>query len=114
YLAVAPDGSVYPCHQFVGRPGFRLGSVKDGNFAFSPLAARLRGLTVYAKAACRECWAKFLCSGGCHANNHTLGGGLDRPWPLGCDLTRIRMEAALYLQARLAELRPAGAARPAS
>jgi len=105
YLAVAPDGSLYPCHQFVGQPAFRLGSVWADNFSLPPLGKQFRQLTIYEKAPCRECWAKFLCSGGCHANNYALGGGLDRPWPLGCALTRIRLEAALYLQARLAELR---------
>ena len=30
YLAVTPEGDLYPCHQFVGQPRFILGSVFEG------------------------------------------------------------------------------------
>ena len=30
YYAVAANGDLYPCHQFVGRAGYRLGSVFEG------------------------------------------------------------------------------------
>ena len=32
YVAVTPEGDIYPCHQFVGREGMRMGSVMDGTF----------------------------------------------------------------------------------
>lgn len=114
YLAVAPDGALYPCHQFVGQSHFRLGSVYDEDFSFPDLVRQFQRLTIYEKTACRECWAKYLCSGGCHANNYFLGGGLTEPWPLGCALTKARVEAALYLQARLAGLREDTEPVPAS
>ncbi len=30
YLAVTPEGDLYPCHQFVGEEGFRIGDVFNG------------------------------------------------------------------------------------
>ena len=32
YVAVTPEGDIYPCHQFVGREGYKMGSVLDGSF----------------------------------------------------------------------------------
>ena len=32
YVAVTPEGDIYPCHQFVGNPDFRLGNVWDESF----------------------------------------------------------------------------------
>lgn len=101
YLAVTPSGDLYPCHQFVGREGFRMGNVCSGEWD-AGLAERFRSTTVYAKAACRECWARFHCSGGCHANAELFHGSLEHPYELGCALQRKRIECALAVQAELA------------
>jgi len=34
YIAVTPDGDIYPCHQFVGQKGFKMGNVLDKNGSF--------------------------------------------------------------------------------
>ncbi|MDI3280861.1 MAG: thioether cross-link-forming SCIFF peptide maturase [Bacillota bacterium] len=98
YLAVAPDGSLYPCHQFVGRPGFRLGALPAAGVP----DRRFQKATLLAKPACRRCWARFHCGGGCHANAHLFHGDLHRPWEVGCALQRQRLECALAVQAILA------------
>lgn len=98
YLAVTPDGSLYPCHQFVGRPGFRLGALPAAGRPDS----RFRKATVLNKTACRRCWARFHCGGGCHANAHLFHGDLGHPWEVGCALQRQRLECALAVQAILA------------
>jgi len=102
YMAVTPEGDLYPCHQFVGREGFRVGNVVDGRLRPSGPAADVARLWLGSKAACRDCWARYRCSGGCHANAHAATGDLSSPDPLGCALLKARLEAALYLQARLA------------
>lgn len=106
YLAVTPSGDLYPCHQFVGREGFRMGNVLRGE-TDSALARRFRSSTVLTKPACRSCWARFHCSGGCPANAHLFTGSLAEPYELGCVLQRKRIECALAVQAELA-LAPAG------
>lgn len=97
YMAVTPEGDLYPCHQFVGRPDFRIGNVLDGRLRPSEVGRLWLG----AKQECRTCWARYRCSGGCHANALAATGSLLKPDPLGCALLKTRLEASLYLQARL-------------
>jgi uncharacterized protein len=97
YLAVTPSGALYPCHQFVGRPGFKMGTVWEGITSREKLE-EFQHLSFLEKEGCRTCWARYLCSGGCHANHHLLNGDLRKPDSLGCQITRKRMECALYLK----------------
>lgn len=103
YLAVAPDGSLYPCHQFVGRSGYLMGDVSQGVTA-PQLSEQFRQAHIYNKESCPDCWAKFHCSGGCHANAQAFNGSLRKPYELGCQLAKKRLECALYLKAMLAEV----------
>jgi len=97
YLAVTPSGSLYPCHQFVGRSDFKMGTVWEGITNQEKLE-EFRHLSFLEKENCRTCWARYLCSGGCHANHHLLSGNLKKPDPIGCEITKKRMECALYLK----------------
>ena len=97
YLAVVPGGAVYPCHQFVGRDDFQVGTVFDG-VVDKKVAKIFRNAHIYNKNACLDCWAKFHCSGGCHANAYTFNGDLLKPYQMGCILARKRLECALYLK----------------
>lgn len=97
YLAVTPSGSLYPCHQFVGRSDFKMGTVWEGITNQEKLE-EFRHLSFLEKENCRTCWARYLCSGGCHANHHLLSGNLKKPDFIGCEITKKRMECALYLK----------------
>ncbi len=104
YLAVAPSGDIYPCHQFVGNPEFRMGNVQHPEEPFrEDIRDAFAACNVYSKPACRECWAKFYCSGGCPANAQQFNGDLNQPYELGCDLQRKRIECAIAIKAALAE-----------
>lgn len=102
YYAVAEDGSLYPCHQFVGREKYRLGNVFDGVEKDSPWPQYFRESHVLNKKACRDCWARFFCSGGCHANADLFHGDIREPYELGCALQKKRLECAILVQAMLA------------
>lgn len=102
YLAVTPEGDLYPCHQFVGRAAFRMGDVRAG-VVREDLRELFRGAHVYAKEECRRCWAKFLCGGGCHAGAAAVNGDIKKPGPLACRIVKKRLECALYYRAVLAE-----------
>jgi len=99
YLAVAPDGGLYPCHQFVGREGFAVGNVFSG-LVGTEIVDKFRKANIYRKEDCRLCWARFYCGGGCHANAHLLKGSIYRMDPVGCALQKKRIECALWLKAR--------------
>ncbi|PKM84589.1 MAG: thioether cross-link-forming SCIFF peptide maturase [Firmicutes bacterium HGW-Firmicutes-11] len=101
YVAVTPEGDLYPCHQFVGNPEFLLGNVKDPVFE-NRLYDRFNRAHIYIKDECRDCWAKFYCSGGCHANAYHSNDDLLKPYHLGCETERKRLECAIGIQAVLA------------
>lgn len=105
YCAVTPEGDIYPCHQFVGEADFLLGNVHEE----PPLRrteqpeGRFAELILPNKPGCRDCWAKYFCGGGCAANNYHASGRLDGLYELGCALQKKRLEAALWVQAKLRE-----------
>ena len=97
YFAVTPTGDLYPCHQFVGRDGFKVGSIFSG-VDRTDICDVFRQAHVLTKPDCRECWARFYCSGGCHANAHAYNGDIHRPYKLGCELQKKRLECAIAVQ----------------
>lgn len=101
YFAVAANGDLYPCHQFVGREKYKLGSVFTG-IEKKDLPKQFRQAHVLNKPKCKECWAKFFCSGGCHANADLFHGNLLEPYEIGCALQKKRLECAIAVQALLA------------
>ncbi|GHU73769.1 thioether cross-link-forming SCIFF peptide maturase [Clostridia bacterium] len=98
YVAVTPEGKLYPCHQFVGRDGFEMGDALTGAFD-GEKQRHFADNHVLAKPRCRECWAKYFCSGGCAANAFAMNGRLDEPYELACAMQRKRLELALALNA---------------
>ncbi len=98
YMAVTPQGDLYPCHQFVGQPDFRMGSVLDSTFD-SELQRRFAANHVLTKDECSKCWARFYCSGGCAANAYGKNGDISKPYALECAMERKRLECALAIAA---------------
>ena len=102
YLAVTPWGDLYPCHQFVGEDEFCVGNVFDG-VTRGDIVSEFKKTSVYSKEDCRECFARFYCSGGCSANSHKLNGTINGTYEVGCQLERKRVECALMIKAALAD-----------
>ena len=99
YIAVTPDGDIYPCHQFVGREGYRMGSVLEGPFN-REIQATFANNTVLTKEKCREGWARFYCSGGCAANAQAFNGDISKPYDMECQMERKRLECAMAIYAK--------------
>jgi uncharacterized protein len=105
YLSVSPNGKLYPCHQFDGNSEYELGNVEQG-IQNHPLVEEFRDLTQVAKKEkCMLCWARTLCGGGCLANNLTINNNLSSLYDVGCEIQKIRLEAALYVQTKLKKLK---------
>ncbi|MDO5422916.1 MAG: thioether cross-link-forming SCIFF peptide maturase [Eubacteriales bacterium] len=102
YLAVTPWGDLYPCHQFVGEEQFLMGNVWDGIKA-QEIQDEFKCCNVYAKEKCRNCFARFYCSGGCAANAWNFHGNINDAYDLGCELQRKRVECAIMIKAALAD-----------
>ncbi|MEG1686342.1 MAG: thioether cross-link-forming SCIFF peptide maturase [Angelakisella sp.] len=102
YVAITPDGDVYPCHQFVGNPEWRMGDVFSGTVDLA-MKQQFASSTVYGKEDCRNCWAKFYCSGGCNANSVLYSGDMRKPYKLSCELEKKRVECAIMIKAAQSE-----------
>lgn len=102
YLAVTPEGDLYPCHQFVGKPEFLLGNVEEGLLNQGVRDEFIRA-HVLNKEECRNCWARFFCGGGCHANAYNFNKDIYVPYSLGCKLQKKRLECAIYVHIKKEE-----------
>lgn len=94
YLAVAPSGEIYPCHQFVGRKDYLMGDVFSRSVS-QGIRQIFASSSLLTKKSCKGCFAKYFCSGGCAANNIFYAGGIDKPYEISCEMMRKRFECAL-------------------
>ncbi len=102
YLAVTPWGELYPCHQFVGQEDFLLGNVEEG-ITNTKVRDEFKLCNVYAKEKCRDCFARFYCSGGCAANSYHFHGSITDAYDIGCEMQKKRIECSIMIKAALAE-----------
>lgn len=98
YIAITPEGDIYPCHQFVGEEKFKMGNLHEGTFD-ETIKEEFAKTNVYSKPECTNCWAKFYCSGGCNANNYQYAGDIHNIHKLSCQLMKKRLECAIMLKA---------------
>ncbi len=102
YVAVTPNGDIYPCHQFVGNDDWIMGNVLQGNLN-DEIKENFSKATVFDKETCKDCWAKFYCSGGCNANNYTYNCSILSPHHFSCEIEKKRLECAIMMNVALAE-----------
>ncbi|HET9957155.1 MAG TPA: radical SAM protein [Polyangiaceae bacterium] len=94
YFSVSADGRWYACHRGVGQAEFELGDA-----AGLDSERRTRFLArghVHAQAACGSCFARYLCSGGCHheaSARSESSCGFIRGWLELCLATFCELEA---------------------
>ena len=102
YMAVTPWGDLYPCHQFVGDEKYRLGDIWSG-VTNQEIQDGFRHCNAYARAECKDCWARLYCSGGCAANAYHATGSINGVYDYGCKLFKKRIECAVMMQVAEAE-----------
>jgi uncharacterized protein len=103
YIAITPQGDIYPCHQFVGMPEYKMGNLYEGTFN-EDIKKEFSNTHIYSKPECKNCWAKFYCSGGCNANNYQYAGDIHNAHKLYCEIQKKRLECAIMIKAvRLTE-----------
>ena len=93
YLAVDPDGAIWPCHTLRGAP---LGHVREPDVfrlrrALDPRLYVWRFNDVHDQPGCPECWARYLCGGGCRVNRGQAF----------CEYARLWCAEAVRVAARL-------------
>ena len=86
YFSLAANGDWYTCHRAIGNAAFRVGTSRG----LDDIARRAFVVErhVHAAVDCRSCWARYLCSGGCHQEANARS-------PEGCDFIRSWLELCL-------------------
>jgi uncharacterized protein len=78
FLAVGPDGFVYPCQRFIGFKDFRLGDTRDANPVRLEMSSAWGFLADWQREVqdeCGGCTFWDVCHGGCPYNALVLGKG---------------------------------------
>lgn len=100
YVSITPEGQIYPCHQFAGNTDFKMGSIWEQKDLDSEITSFFKNASVDNKEACKKCWAKYYCSGGCHANAYHENDNLLKPYELGCEMEKKRIKNSIIIEAK--------------
>lgn len=88
-VTVSPDGSIYECQRIYRDPYSRVTDDRSP----AELASTLLTM-VDDRPVCQDCWARYLCGGGCMHQSH-IGHGKDDPLPEFCTMKRNMVEASI-------------------
>jgi len=103
-LVFDTNGDVYfPCRDFVGLPDYCLGNI-FGSVNLNRMEEVMETLRTINRPACRDCWARTLCGGGCYNAALLSTGQIIEP---DANLCRV----ILYLAERAVQLAHAMAIR---
>lgn len=100
YVAMDADGRFFLCHRLAGEERFCLGDLDEGLDA-SRARACLSALAAPRRDDCARCWARSLCAGGCHYENHLREARLGQAPGGSCDFVRRWLEAGIRTYAAL-------------
>jgi len=98
YLSVNAEGELYACHRLIDQPQWKMGDVLQGSNQLDRQLL-LNRKHVDLQLPCKDCWARYLCGGGCYHEVEQRG----RPH---CDYVRGWLEFCLVTYAELSEFCP--------
>ena len=98
YFSVTPNGDIYPCHQFAGEEKFLMGNVYEGKIN-ADIRKQFATSCLFTRKKCDGCFAKFICSGDCSANNYHYTGDIETPYEITCEMMKKRAEIAMHILA---------------
>jgi uncharacterized protein len=81
FFALAPDGGMYPCSEFIGLPDFCGGNLLRDNIDTvlqTPAFGKVTGRKVEDIEPCRRCAIRHFCGAPCPAEAHEMNGAMDR------------------------------------
>lgn len=107
YLAVDAGGEFYLCHRLTGEEAFQVGNLEAGADP-GKIRSCLDQVTAGKETMCASCWARTLCAGGCHYENHLREDTLGIPPGSSCQFILRWLQLGIELYA---ELRHTGADR---
>ena len=101
YVAMDAEGALFLCHRFAGNGKFRIGDL-DAGIDHAKARECLDEQAAGRRDACGSCWARSLCAGGCHYENHQREVVLGLPQGGSCDFIRRWIEIGIRAYGALA------------
>lgn len=105
-ITVTPSGDIFPCHRFVGMEKFKAGNVWK-ELDIPGMQKTFSNASVQSLPGCKECWARYVCSGRCLNLHAKEDGSFGWPNSLLCRLWKREIELAFFLYSQVKEKYPA-------
>ncbi len=99
FFALAPDGGIFPCSEFIGLADFKGGNLfKDdiNKVLDSPSFRKVTGRKVEDIDPCRRCAIRHFCGSPCPAEAHEMKGAMNHPGAF-CEFYEEQTRYALRL-----------------
>jgi uncharacterized protein len=97
-IAIDVNGDVFLCHRLVGENKYLIGNVDFGFTNQDMLNYINKQMGVDHRQSCRNCWARYVCGGGCYAINHEFNSDISIPPRIYCDVKKhiTKLAFAIY------------------
>ncbi len=105
YVTIAATGDIYSCYKLLGLADCRLGDVYQGYERETSMRLWER-LDVAERPGCSSCWARFICAGGCAADNRHLNNSYVAPARENCLIFLHAIELSIHIYFSLLERAP--------
>ena len=97
---IGSNGDIYKCWEDIGNVNQKIGNVLFGLKDERNLSQfYVMNSSAFEEEKCKDCFAKFYCSGGCAANAYNFTGKITDTYDIGCEMMRKRVECAIMLKA---------------
>lgn len=101
-IAITSNGNIYPCDSFVGNEDFLLGNIETGITNYD-LIDSFHELHVLNRKKCKDCWARFVCSGDCYYNSFITNNTISEVDGFECEIQLFLTELAIKYVAQVKE-----------
>jgi uncharacterized protein len=99
--SIAPDGSIYPCNQFLNIPEYKMGSVFSGVDAAAQ--RRIYRASLAPEKSCEGCGLEKRCRHHCSCLNFSMTGDMHTVPPVQCAHEKALIQAADRMAEKLYE-----------
>jgi uncharacterized protein len=99
YVGVDNTGGVFLCARFVGNTEYKLGNVFEGQ----PFREKYMNSPIRTVEECKNCFARYICGGGCYHENVGASGAVDKPSVSYCRIMRRSVEMVAYIASQLTD-----------
>ena len=79
-----------------------MGNVFEG-ISGESIREKFASSSLFTREECGDCFAKFICSGGCAANNYHYRGDINKPYKITCEMMKKRIECGMHVLAHKKE-----------